>query len=240
MLTNPNTLGLFETQHRRDRASSCTSAGALLYYDGANLNAHPRQSRGPGDMGFDVVHLNLHKTFSHAARRRRAGRGPGRRDDGARAVPAGAASSVKRERRHASRSTTTGRSPSARRAVLRQLRRPRARVRLHPARSAREGLQRRRRERRAQRQLPPGAARRRATTSPYDRPCMHEFVARRAPQAKARRARRSTSPRRCIDFGFHPPTVYFPLIVHEALMIEPTETESQGDARRLRRRDDED
>ncbi len=74
MLTNPNTCGLFE-RDIVEAAKLVHNAGALLYYDGANLNAIVGRAR-PGDMGFDVVHLNLHKTFSTAARRRRPGAGP--------------------------------------------------------------------------------------------------------------------------------------------------------------------
>ena len=87
MLTNPNTLGLFE-ERSRDRRGSCTSAGGLVYCDGANMNAILGIGR-PGDMGFDLMHFNLHKTFSTPARRRRPGRGPGRREGvpGSRSCP---------------------------------------------------------------------------------------------------------------------------------------------------------
>ena len=78
MMTNPNTLGLFETDILQI-ASMVHKAGGLMYYDGANLNAILGAAR-PGDMGFDVVHLNLHKNLLHAARRRRSGRGTGRRE----------------------------------------------------------------------------------------------------------------------------------------------------------------
>ncbi len=110
MLTNPSTLGLFE-EGITEIADIFHSAGALLYYDGANLNAVCGISR-PGDMGFDIMHYNLHKTFSAAARRRRAGRRAGRGAQGARAVPAGARSSCATAT--ASGSTTTGRRRSAR------------------------------------------------------------------------------------------------------------------------------
>ena len=86
MLTNPNTLGLFERTSRGSRAI-VTRVGGLVYYDGANLNAIMGRAR-PGDMGFDIVHINTHKTFATPARRGRAGRRPGRRGRGARAVPA--------------------------------------------------------------------------------------------------------------------------------------------------------
>ena len=86
MLTNPNTLGLFDA-NIVEIARIVHEAGGLLYYDGANANAILGISR-PGEMGFDVVHFNLHKTFLHASRRRRTGSGPHRRLQGIGAVPA--------------------------------------------------------------------------------------------------------------------------------------------------------
>ena len=86
MLTNPNTLGLFE-EDITEIAAACHEVGALLYYDGANLNAILGVTR-PGDMGFDIVHMNLHKTFAVPARRRRSRRRSGRRQSPPRRVPA--------------------------------------------------------------------------------------------------------------------------------------------------------
>ena len=88
MLTNPSTLGVFE-RRITEIAKVVHDAGGLLYYDGANLNAILGRVK-PGDMGFDVIHMNLHKTFFHAARRRRPGRRAGGGERAARAVPAGA------------------------------------------------------------------------------------------------------------------------------------------------------
>ena len=89
MLTNPNTLGLFD-ENIAEIAAIVHEVGGTLYYDGANLNAIMGCTR-PGDMGFDIVHVNLHKSFSPAARRRRAGGRADRRLGADRAVPAGAA-----------------------------------------------------------------------------------------------------------------------------------------------------
>ena len=115
MLTNPNTLGLFD-ENIAEIAEIVHDAGGTLYYDGANLNAIMGHSR-PGDMGFDIVHVNLHKSFSPAARRRRPGRRADRRLGADRALPAAAAGGPPRGRRTAaspaSTSTTTARSRSA-------------------------------------------------------------------------------------------------------------------------------
>ncbi len=110
MLTNPSTLGLFD-ENIEEVAKIFHDAGALLYYDGANLNAVCGISR-PGDMGFDIVHINLHKTFSQPHGGGGPGGGPIAVRDNARAVPAGARG--RHGRRRASGSTTTGRSRSAR------------------------------------------------------------------------------------------------------------------------------
>ena len=94
----------------------------------------------------------------------------------------------------------------------------------------------------AVRELPQGAARRAPTTCPYDRTCMHEFVLSGRRQKRENGVRTLDIAKRLLDYGFHPPTIYFPLIVDEAIMIEPTETESletldafaDGDARHRR------
>ena len=182
MLTNPSTLGLFD-EGIEEVAEIFHSRGALLYYDGANLNAVVGRSR-PGDMGFDIVHYNLHKTFSQphggGGPGRRAGRGAG----GDRAVPARAARRPRRRRRSAS--TTTGRSRSGACAGSR-------------ARSASSSARTRSCARTARRCRDMSevavlnanyllARLRDVYDLPYDRLCMHEFVlSARSAEARARR-----------------------------------------------------
>ena len=241
MLTNPNTLGLFDP-NIEEIAEIVHGVGATLYYDGANLNAVMGRTR-PGDMGFDIVHFNLHKTFTQP----HGGGGPGA---GPIAVSDRIEPYLPRPQvvRRTARTATAELRPRLRPAEVDrpparlpgQLRRLRALLRLHP-------LARRRRpaggvgDRGAQRQLPARAAqgggRRRAPAAAYDRVCMHEFVLSGAPMKKQLGLRTLDLAKRLLDHGFHPPTVYFPLLVDEALLVEPTETETQGDARRLRRRD---
>jgi len=217
MLTNPNTLGLFETQIR-EIGRAVHAKGALLYYDGANLNAIMGLAR-PGDMGFDVVHVNLHKTFATP----HGGGGPG-------AGPVGAARRlvsflpVPYVRRHGrkyalawDRKKTIGRIIGFHGnvgVVLRAYAYLRAlgaeglrRASEHAVLNARYLLARLREE----------------YPVPFDRPCMHEFVL----SAEGTGARAIDIAKGLLDRGLHPPTVYFPLIVKEALMVEPTETESK-------------
>ena len=172
MLTNPNTLGLFESDIV-EIARIVHEAGGLLYYDGANLNAIMGIAR-PGDMGFDVVHINLHKTFSHAARRRRAGRGPGRRDR-ARSQPYLPRPVVGARRRPRICSTTTGRSRSARSAASTATSACSCAPTPTCARSGADGL----REVAENAVLNANYLRSRlrgAYELPFDRTCMHEFV----------------------------------------------------------------
>lgn len=221
MMTNPNTLGIFNAQigkiaecaHRHD---------ALLYYDGANLNAILGRFR-PGDADFDVMHINLHKTFGTP----HGGGGPG-------AGPVGVKKKLEEflpVSRVVKRSDNTyslnynypksigyiapfygnfsvclkayayilllggnGLSEVSENAVL----------------NANYVMNRLKK----------------SFDVPYDRPCMHECVISAARQAKNGVSALDIA-KRLIDMGFHPPTVYFPLIVKEALMIEPTETESK-------------
>ncbi|MBI2264015.1 MAG: aminomethyl-transferring glycine dehydrogenase subunit GcvPB [Armatimonadetes bacterium] len=226
MLTNPNTLGLFDERILKI-AQSVHKSGALLYYDGANLNANLGLVR-PGDLGFDIIHLNLHKTFSTP----HGGGGPG-------AGPVG----VKRElapflpspivcRRNSNgkkdeyfldfgRPMSIGRVKAFWGNFL-VLVRAYAYIRMHGGR----GLQR----------IAEGAvlnanyvmnALKPYYDLPYDRTCQHEFVLS-ARRQKKKGVRALDIAKRLLDYGFHAPTVYFPLIVEEALMIEPTETESKA------------
>jgi glycine dehydrogenase subunit 2 len=224
MLTNPNTLGLFE-EEIEEIAATIHGVGGLLYYDGANLNAILGRCR-PGDMGFDIVHINTHKTFATP----HGGGGPG-------AGPVG----VKGELVAYLPGPTVRRSgdgwfsldPGGERSIGRMhgfhgnvgiLVRAYAYVFLHGADGLREvselaALNANYLAHLVREEFP--------LAYPGMRP-MHEFV------ASAKRLRDSTGIRamdvakRLIDLGFHPSTVYFPLVVEEAMMVEPTETESKA------------
>jgi glycine dehydrogenase subunit 2 len=231
MLTNPNTLGVFDS-NIVEIAGLVHEAGGLLYYDGANLNAIMGQAR-PGDMGFDIVHVNLHKSFSQP----HGGGGPGA---GPIAVSERVEPFIPRPQvvkvpdgeggwkfdLDEDRPKSIGRmrgfqgnfgvfvrsyayilslggdglSEASQLAVLNA-----------------NYLKQRLSEGRAGKYLPVG----------FDRHCMHEFVLSGAPMKKELGIRTLDLAKRLLDFGFHPPTVYFPLLVEEALMIEPVETESK-------------
>jgi glycine dehydrogenase subunit 2 len=220
MLTNPSTLGLFD-ENIEEVARIFHDAGALLYYDGANLNAVCGISR-PGDMGFDIVHFNLHKTFSQP----HGGGGPGGGPLAVRAelepflpVPAivrqGDRFALDHDRPKSIgkvrgfcgpfgvfvRSYAFIRSWGPGLKLMSQVAVLNANYLLARLKDAYE--------------------------LPYDRLCLHEFV------VGARRLKREYGvsaldvAKRLMDYGFHPPTIYFPLVVPEALMIEPTETETR-------------
>ena len=220
MLTNPSTLGLFE-ERIAEIADIFHSAGALLYYDGANLNAVCGISR-PGDMGFDIVHYNLHKTFSQP----HGGGGPGggpvavRRDlEQFLPVPV-----VVRDgdafRLESDRPKTIGkvRGFGGPFGVF---------VRAYAfIRSWGPGL----RDMSEIAVLNANymlALLKDEYELPYDRHCMHEFVLSARGLKREYGATALDVAKRLMDYGFHPPTVYFPLVVPEALMIEPTETEAK-------------
>lgn len=220
MLTNPNTLGFFD-DHILEIAAVIHDAGGLLYYDGANLNAIAGVCR-PGDMGFDVVHLNLHKTFSAP----HGGGGPGSGPVGVcePLVPFLPAPTVKEQngvyRLAGAGPLSIGRVKSFYGnfgVVVRAY----AYLRSLGAQGLREV---------AQNAVLNANYIRKALEEDYDlpcgRPCMHEVVISAARQ-KALGVSALDIAKRLIDYGFHPPTIYFPLIVHEAMMIEPTETESR-------------
>jgi glycine dehydrogenase subunit 2 len=219
MLTLPNTLGLFDPNVGHI-AEMLHRKGALLYGDGANLNALLGRARF-GDMGFDIVHLNMHKTFSTP----HGGGGPG---SGPVVVKGYLApylpTPVVDKEGEGFVLATPGRSIGRVGAFYGHfgvLVRAYAYLRTLGV----EGL----------RQVSENAvinanyvlARlRQAYHLPYDRRCMHEVVFSGSRQ-RAKGVRTWDIAKRLIDYGFHPPTVYFPLIVDEALMIEPTETESK-------------
>jgi glycine dehydrogenase subunit 2 len=220
MLTNPNTLGLFETEIL-EMAEIVHGAGGKLYYDGANLNAIMGYAR-PGDMGFDVVHLNLHKTFTGP----HGGGGPG-------SGPVGVSAELE--------------PYLPKPLIVKQddfftfeYDRPQSIGRVKPyygnfginlraytyiRTMGAEGLKKvseyavlnanymmRKLEK--------------AYDLPYPQHCKHEFVLSGRRQKKLG-VRTLDIAKRLLDFGYHPPTIYFPLNVEEALMVEPTETESK-------------
>jgi glycine dehydrogenase subunit 2 len=220
MLTNPSTLGLFDENIEEIR-DIFHSAGALMYYDGANLNAVCGISR-PGDMGFDVVHINLHKTFSQP----HGGGGPGGGPIAVRAslepylpVPLvvqtdnGFALDYDRPKSIGKVRAFTGpfgvfvRSYAFMRAWG-----PRLREMSEVAVLNANYMLARLKD---------------AYDLPFDRLCMHEFVLSARTLKREHGVSALDVAKRLMDFGFHPPTIYFPLIVPEALMIEPTETEAK-------------
>lgn len=220
MLTNPSTLGLFESQIV-EISEIVHAAGGLLYYDGANMNAILGYAR-PGDMGFDVVHLNLHKTFSTP----HGGGGPG-------AGPVGVKSFLEpylpkpvlqkiggRYELCADRPLSIGKVKGfyGNFGIL-------VRAYTYIRTLGPDGLK-----------LVSESAVLAANyllsqlkddyDAPFAGPCKHEFVLSGNRQ-KANGVRTLDIAKRLIDFGIHPPTIYFPLIVEECLMIEPTECESK-------------
>jgi len=243
MLTNPSTLGLFETGIE-EIERIVHGVGATLYYDGANLNAIMGICR-PGDMGFDIVHFNLHKSFTQP----HGGGGPG-------AGPVAVAGRiepflprpqvVRRDRQ----APTNGRAEAAaggeghfydldydRPRSIGRLRgfqgnygvfvRSYAYIRSLGAAGLREVSEvavlnanylLARLQREGVLEYLPAA---------YERLCMHEFVLSGAPMKRLLGLKTSDLAKRLLDHGVHPPTVYFPLIVEEALLVEPTETETK-------------
>jgi glycine dehydrogenase subunit 2 len=219
MLTNPNTLGLFE-ERLREVCDAVHAAGGLVYGDGANMNALLGIAR-PGDLGFDCIHINVHKTFSTPHGAGGPGAGPLCVKEPLRAfLPK---PRIEREDRgRYGRDTTRGDSIGRVRTfdgnfgVL-------VRAYTYIRTLGEEGVT----EASNDAILAANyllAQLRDSYEVAYDRPCMHEFVLSAARQKK-RGASALDVAKALIDEGFHPPTVYFPLVVPEALMIEPTETE---------------
>src|SRR3954462_1286306 len=218
MLTNPSTLGLFD-ENIEEIASIFHSAGALMYYDGANLNAVCGISR-PGDMGFDIVHINLHKTFSQP----HGGGGPGggpiavaKRLEPFLPVPA-VVRDGDRFRLDFDRPKSIGK--------VRAFTGPFGVFVRSYAYIRRYGPALREMSEAAVLNANYLLARLKdAYDLPFDRLCMHEFVLSARTLKREHGVTALDVAKRLMDFGIHPPTVYFPLIVPEALMIEPTETE---------------
>ena len=211
MLTNPNTVGLFDS-NILEITRLVHEAGGLCYYDGANLNAVMGVVR-PGDMGFDCVHLNLHKTFATP----HGGGGPGAGAVGCKAFLADfLPCSVTMD----GPGRLQVRSFAGNFLVV-------VKALTYILTLGREGI--------------PEAAENAVLNANYlmekikgtfepafDRVCMHEFVLTLDKYKKETGVSALDVAKSLIDYGMHPPTMYFPLIVHEALMLEPTETESKA------------
>jgi glycine dehydrogenase subunit 2 len=227
MLTNPSTVGVFE-RRIRDIAKMVHDAGGLLYYDGANLNAILGKVR-PGDMGFDVIHMNLHKTFSTP----HGGGGPGAGPVGVSTrlepylpVPmvaydgSGYSWLTERERPHSigRLSAFAGNAGVLLRAYVyaRLLgREGMTRVSEYSTLNANYMLKR---------------LTEAGFTAAYPgRRATHEFIITLKREAKELGANAMDFAKRLLDYGFHAPTTYFPLLVPECLLIEPTETETQDE-----------
>jgi len=223
MITNPSTLGLFESRIG-ELLQAVHDVGALAYMDGANLNAIMGRFK-PGEAGFDVMHFNVHKTFStpHGG----GGPGAGPVAVGETLVPFLPEPRVLRDddgsfrlERIGDRSTSIGRMRSfvGNTGVLV---RAYAYIRAHGNTGLREVSD--------DAVLAANYLMHRLAGTydiPYDRACKHEFVASASTIKKQTGIRTLDIAKRLIDYGFHPPTIYFPLIVDEGMLIEPTETES--------------
>lgn len=222
MLTNPNTLGLFEEQIM-EIARIVHDAGGLLYYDGANSNAILGIAR-PGDMGFDVVHLNLHKTMSTP----HGGGGPGAGPVGVKKALIPFLPTPLITRTETGTYTLAYDQPLSMGRVKAYIGNVGILVRAYAyiRTLGPDGL------RRVSELAVLNANYLRARLSPYfDVPfagiCKHEFVLSAKSLKTTHGVRTLDIAKRLLDFGYHPPTIYFPTNVEECLMIEPTETESK-------------
>ncbi len=219
MLTNPNTLGLFDP-NIAEITRIIHEAGGLNYYDGANLNAVMGIAR-PGDMGFDVVHINLHKTFATP----HGGGGPGSGPSGCKAFLRDFLPGLRVEEKEGVRHAAAAenrignvRSFGGNFLVI-------VKALAYLLSIGKEGV--------------PETAANAVLNANYlmnrlkdlypmacDAACMHEFVMTLEPLKQETGVSAMDVAKALIDYGMHPPTMYFPLIVHEALMAEPTETET--------------
>jgi glycine dehydrogenase subunit 2 len=223
MLTNPNTLGLFEKQ-LREVTQAVHRAGGLVYGDGANLNAILGVVK-PAEMGFDCLHINVHKTFSTPHGSGGPGAGPVVVSE---ALEPFLPTPVVVQRADGSYALDYDRPKSIGRLKGFQghfgiLARGYTYVRMHGESGLRTLSQTAVLNANYLR-----ASLRDVYDLAYDRSCMHEFVLSGRRQKAAHGVRTLDIAKRLLDFGIHPPTIYFPLIVDEAIMIEPTETESKA------------
>jgi glycine dehydrogenase subunit 2 len=220
MLTNPNTLGLFE-EHVVEVAEIIHSVGGLMYLDGANFNAVLGITR-PGDQGFDVMHMNVHKTFSTP----HGGGGPGAGPVAVKRLlePYLPSPTVERDRDRFLLNYDRPQSIGRIRAFNGNFG---IFVRTYAYLRAYGPLLRQVSEAAVLNANYLLAKLRPHFDLPYDRPCMHEFVLSGRRQKHEHGVRTLDIAKRLLDYGFHAPTIYFPLIVDEGIMIEPTETESR-------------
>jgi glycine dehydrogenase subunit 2 len=263
MLTNPNTLGLFDP-NIQEIARIVHEVGATLYYDGANLNAVMGISR-PGDMGFDIVHFNLHKSFTQP----HGGGGPGsgpiavseriepflpvprivRSEDGTFDLVEQRAHDEHRDGGYGAQygSVAAGESQSIGRlrgfqgnygcfvrsyAYICSLGAPGLKDASETAVLNANYLLARLRELGVSEHLPLAFSQSSSPSVMGDGHvggglCLHEFVLSGGPMKRALKIKTLDLAKRLLDYGYHPPTVYFPLLVEEALMVEPTETETK-------------
>ncbi len=228
MLTNPNTLGIFESDIE-EIAKIVHEAGGLLYYDGANLNAIQGKCR-PGDMGFDIVHINLHKTYAVP----HGGGGPGagpigvkarlepflpvprivKRDDGRYDVDMDLPQSIGKIKGWFGQGAALVRAYTYMCLLGGDGIQRAAEVAVMNANYVKSQLQG-------------------ILDFPHNEPNMHEFVASASSLKRDRGISAGDIGKRLLDYGIHAPTVYFPLIVPEALMFEPTESESKEELDRF-------
>jgi glycine dehydrogenase subunit 2 len=253
MLTNPNTLGLFDP-NIQEIAAIVHAVGATLYYDGANLNAVMGLSR-PGDMGFDIVHFNLHKSFTQP----HGGGGPG---SGPIAVSERIAPYMPVPRVARVESDSNGNKPTFQLvgvgdgdmsigrlrgfqgnygcfvrsyAYICSLGAPGLKDASETAVLNANYLLARLRQLGVSEHLPLAFSQANAPSPNGDGEdgggvsglCLHEFVLSGGPMKRNLKIKTLDLAKRLLDYGYHPPTVYFPLLVEEALMVEPTETETK-------------
>ena len=261
MLTNPNTLGLFDPNIEQI-AQIVHEVGATLYYDGANLNAVMGLSR-PGDMGFDIVHFNLHKSFTQphggggpgsgpiavseriapylptplVVRRRAGAGGTERAAEGVIAGEAASGAEWEFDLDHGTEREGPGSRSIGRLRGFHGNYGCFVRAYAYICSLGAEGL----RDvsetavlnanyllaRLRAQELPGGRTLADYLPLAYGRLCMHEFVLSGGPMKRELKLKTLDLAKRLLDYGFHPPTVYFPLLVDEALMVEPTETETR-------------
>jgi len=219
MLTNPNTLGLFE-EDILEIADIVHEAGGLLYYDGANLNAIMGKTR-PGDMDFDIVHVNLHKTFGTP----HGGGGPGSGPVGVKKkLESYLPTPVVDKDRDGFYWRNDLKDSIGRVSMFHGNFKVLLKAYLYIKLLGGEGLEGVSEyavlnARYLQEKL------KETFDLPFDKPCMHEFVLSARRQKHEYDVKALQIAKRLLDYGVHAPTIYFPLIVEEALMIEPTETE---------------